>query len=92
VARVAAGALSLAGGGCGDRGVESAPGEAWHFGASSRRLALVLLLACAAIPLAGALAIAFRQPDFHERYAIMLSAPLILLSAIGLVEAGRRAI
>lgn len=54
-----------------------------------RFLAAFMLLLSTGVPLAGAFLLAFRQPDFHERYTIMISAPLILASAVGLVELGR---
>ena len=59
---------------------------AWWRG---RFLAAFLLLISAGVPLAGAFLLAFRQPDFHERYTIMISSPLIIASAVGLVELGR---
>jgi 4-amino-4-deoxy-L-arabinose transferase-like glycosyltransferase len=55
----------------------------------NRRLAATLLAVCTVVPLMGAFAIALRQSDYHERYTIMLSAPLMVLSAVGLVEIGR---
>lgn len=49
-----------------------------------RRPMVALLLVCGVlVPLGGALALALRQPDFHERYTIMISAPLLLLVAGG---------
>lgn len=43
-----------------------------------------LLLASALIPFAIVFALALRSPDFHERYSIVISAPLLILAAAGL--------
>ncbi len=49
-----------------------------------KRLGAVLLLVCAVVPIAGALLLALRQPDYHERYTLFASAPIVLLAAAGL--------
>ena len=49
-----------------------------------RRSAAFLLLLLLLVPLAGVLALAANNPDYHERYTIYLSLPLILLTAGGL--------
>jgi mannosyltransferase len=49
------------------------------------RLGASLLLVMVAAPLAGALALALRKPDYHERYLIFVSAPLMLLAGRGLL-------
>lgn len=51
-----------------------------------REAASLLLVAGVAVPLGATMAMAFRNPDFHERYTIMISAPLILLTAGGLTR------
>ncbi len=58
----------------------------------TRRMGGLLLALSAALPIAGAVALALRQPDYHERYTIMASAPIIILVAAGLFPAqpGRR--
>lgn len=48
-----------------------------------RPAASLLLLLLFALPLAAVVALAVRNPDFHERYTIALAAPLILLAAGG---------
>lgn len=55
-----------------------------------RRAASLLLLAGVAIPMAGVLALALRNPDYHERYAIAVTAPFLLLAAggVGLLDGG----
>ena len=55
-----------------------------------RRAASLLLLLSVALPLAGVLALALRNPDYHERYAIAVTGPLLLLAAGGtaLVDPG----
>ena len=50
-----------------------------------RRAASLFLLVNLLVPLAAVIALALRDPDFHERYAIALSGPLVLLIAGGLV-------
>jgi 4-amino-4-deoxy-L-arabinose transferase-like glycosyltransferase len=45
----------------------------------------LLQLTMLAIPALGVLALAVRNPDYHERYTIFLAAPLLLLAAAGLV-------
>ena len=59
----------------------------------TRRMGGLLLALSAALPIAGAVALALRQSDYHERYTIMASAPIIILVAAGLFPArpGRRA-
>jgi len=49
-----------------------------------RRAASLLLVASVALPMAGVLALALRNPDYHERYAIAVTGPLLLLAAGGL--------
>lgn len=49
------------------------------------RAASLFLLVNLLVPLAAVVALALRNPDFHERYAIALSGPLILLIAGGLM-------
>lgn len=49
-----------------------------------RRSALLLLLTLGIVPFAAVLALAARNPDYHERYSIYLTFPLILLAAGGL--------
>ncbi|HBY95036.1 MAG TPA: hypothetical protein DEP84_13935 [Chloroflexi bacterium] len=44
-----------------------------------QRTAGLLLVLSVLVPLAAAIVLAVRQPDFHERYTIMISAPLLLL-------------
>jgi len=65
----------------------------WGWWRHDRRAGLLLALSTA-VPLAGALALALRQPDFHERYTIFMSAPLLILVAgstlIGQVYASAR--
>jgi 4-amino-4-deoxy-L-arabinose transferase-like glycosyltransferase len=56
----------------------------------ARPLGWLLLLTMVAVPLAAVLALALRNPDFHERYAIMISAPLLLIVAGGMGVGGRR--
>ncbi len=51
-----------------------------------REAASLLLVTSVVVPLGAVMALALRNPDFHERYAIMISAPLILLVAGGLAE------
>jgi len=68
----------------------------WGWWRRDRRAGLLLALSTA-VPLAAALALALRQPDFHERYTIFMSAPLLMLVAgstlIGRADAfARRAI
>ncbi len=46
--------------------------------------ASALLLAATFVPWAAAFALALRTPDFHERYTIAISGPLLLLAAGGL--------
>jgi len=50
--------------------------------------ASALLLAATLVPWAAAFALALRDPDFHERYTIAISGPLLLLIAggVALVE------
>jgi mannosyltransferase len=48
------------------------------------RMAAFLLFCVTAVPFAGAIALAIRQPDYHERYTIFISAPLVLFVARGL--------
>ena len=50
-----------------------------------RRAAGFFLAVNLLVPLAAVIALALRDPDFHERYAIALSGPLMLLIAGGLV-------
>ena len=50
-----------------------------------RRAAGLFLLINLLVPLAAVIALALRDPDFHERYAIALSGPLMLLIAGGLI-------
>ncbi len=59
----------------------------------TRRMGGLLLALSAAVPIVGAVALALRQPDYHERYTIMASAPVIMLAAVGLFPAwsGKRA-
>jgi uncharacterized membrane protein len=58
--------------------------------ARTRRLGGLLLALSAALPIAGALALALRQPDSHERYTLIASAPIIMLAAAGLFPARER--
>lgn len=51
--------------------------------ASSAPSASALLLATTLVPWAAAFALALRDPDFHERYTIAISGPLLLLVAGG---------
>ena len=48
-----------------------------------RRAAALFLAVGVLVPLALVLALALRNPDYHERYAIALTAPLLLLVAGG---------
>jgi len=48
----------------------------WH---CSREAALLLVIAVI-VPWSTVIALALRNPDFHERYAIAISGPLLLLS------------
>jgi hypothetical protein len=52
--------------------------------------AALFLLAGALVPLAAVYALALRNPDFHERYAIVLAGPLVLLVAGG-INIGQKA-
>ncbi len=52
----------------------------WGWWRHDRGAALLLALSTA-VPMAAALALALRQPDFHERYTIFVSAPLLVLVA-----------
>ena len=52
----------------------------WGWWRLDRRAGLLLALSTA-VPLAAALSLALRQPDFHERYTIFMSAPLLMLVA-----------
>ena len=56
----------------------------WHVRVGAAAYLLVTLLA----PWAAAMALAVRNPDYHERYTIYLAAPLLLLVAggIGLLD------
>lgn len=56
----------------------------WRTRRSAALYLLVLLLA----PWAGIMALAIRNPDYHERYTIFLTVPLLLLAAgsIGLLD------
>jgi hypothetical protein len=56
----------------------------------ARRLGGLLLALSAAVPILGALALALRQPDYHERYTLMASAPIIILAAAGLFPPRQR--
>ncbi|MCO5211628.1 MAG: glycosyltransferase family 39 protein [Caldilinea sp.] len=49
-----------------------------------RRAASLLLVIGVTLPMAGVLALALRNPDYHERYVIAVTAPLLLLVAGGL--------
>ncbi|MCS7220541.1 MAG: glycosyltransferase family 39 protein [Anaerolineae bacterium] len=51
-----------------------------------REAASLLLVTNVVMPLGAAIALALRDPDFHERYTIIISAPLILLAAGGLAK------
>lgn len=51
--------------------------------ASSAPSVSALLLAATLVPWAAAFALALRDPDFHERYTIAISGPLLLLIAGG---------
>ncbi|HEX9115014.1 MAG TPA: glycosyltransferase family 39 protein, partial [Anaerolineae bacterium] len=53
------------------------------------RDAALLLLFTSALPLAGALALALRKPDYHERYTIFITGPLMLLAGMGVVGIGQ---
>ena len=55
-----------------------------YFWWRTRRAASLFLLLLLAVPMAGLLALAIRNPDYHERYSIYLTAPLFLLVAGGL--------
>ncbi|MBX3013485.1 MAG: glycosyltransferase family 39 protein [Caldilineaceae bacterium] len=46
-----------------------------------RRAAGLFLLTCVAAPLVVLLVLILRNPDFHERYAMTISAPLLILAA-----------
>jgi 4-amino-4-deoxy-L-arabinose transferase-like glycosyltransferase len=48
-----------------------------------REMASLLLVLSVALPWGAVIVLALRTPDFHERYTIMISAPLILLTAGG---------
>jgi hypothetical protein len=50
-----------------------------------RRAAGLFLAINLLVPLAAVIGLALRDPDFHERYAIALSGPLMLLIAGGLI-------
>ena len=52
----------------------------WGWWRHDRRAGLLLALSTV-VPLAAALALALRQPDFHERYTSFMSAPLLMLVA-----------
>jgi hypothetical protein len=54
-----------------------------------RRLGALLLALCAVLPIGAALALALRQPDYHERYTIMASTPVVLLAAAGVALKGK---
>ena len=75
---------------CRHPGTTGCPGCTWHWpclacGPGGVRTAWPLLLLCVtALPFAGAIGLAIRQPDYHERYTIFISAPLVLLVARGL--------
>ncbi len=60
-------------------------GALWWLAGSRRRAGGLLLLVLLLFPFAAVLLLALRSPDYHERYAIALSAPLLLLAAAGLV-------
>ena len=49
----------------------------------ANRLAALLVACTLALPLAAAWALAFSQPQFHERYTMLVTAPLMLLAANG---------
>lgn len=55
-----------------------------------RRHAAILLVVSVLVPLGAVLALALRNPDFHERYSIMMSAPLLLLATAGIVVIAHR--
>jgi len=49
----------------------------------TRRAAALLLATSVLGPMAAVMALALRNPDYHERYAITVTAPLLLLAAGG---------
>lgn len=49
-----------------------------------RQNAGILLVVSVLVPLGVVIAYALRNPDFHERYSIMMSAPLLLLVGAGI--------
>ncbi len=49
----------------------------------TRRAAALLLATGVLLPMAAVIALALRNPDYHERYAITVTAPLLLLTAGG---------
>lgn len=49
----------------------------------TRRAAALLLATSVLLPMLAVLALALRNPDYHERYAIAVAAPLLLLAAGG---------
>ncbi|HAJ34991.1 MAG TPA: hypothetical protein DCL15_04800 [Chloroflexi bacterium] len=49
----------------------------------TRRAAALLLATSVLLPLAAVIALALRNPDYHERYVIAMTAPLLLLAAGG---------
>ena len=49
----------------------------------ANRLAALLVACTLALPLAAAWALALSQPQFHERYTMLVTAPLLLLAANG---------
>jgi hypothetical protein len=59
----------------------------------TRRAAALYLLVLLLGPLAAVFGLALRNPDYHERYTIFLTAPLLLLAAggIGLLDLRRYA-
>ena len=59
-----------------------AVGGGW-FWWRTRRAAAILLLVLLLVPFVAALALAARNPDYHERYTIFLTVPLLLLAAGG---------
>ncbi len=58
-------------------------GGVWYWWRTRRATAFLLLLLLL-VPFVGVLALAANNPDYHERYTIYLSLPLILLAAGGL--------
>ncbi len=54
------------------------------------REAALLLICAAGVPIAAAWVLAFSQPQFHERYTMLATAPLLLLAGGGfaLFDAG----